>query len=46
VVAHRLSTIIAADRIFVVEGGKVVESGTHKDLLAADGLYTRLYQAH
>jgi ATP-binding cassette, subfamily B, bacterial len=46
VVAHRLSTIIAADRIFVVEQGKVIESGTHKDLLAADGLYTRLYQAH
>jgi ATP-binding cassette subfamily B protein len=46
VVAHRLSTIIAADRIFVVEAGRVVESGTHKELLAVGGLYTRLYRAH
>jgi ATP-binding cassette subfamily B protein len=46
VVAHRLSTIIAADRIFVVEQGRVVESGTHKELLAEGGLYARLYRAH
>ncbi len=46
VVAHRLSTIIAADRIFVVEQGRVVESGSHKDLLDQGGLYARLYKGH
>lgn len=46
VVAHRLSTIISADRIFVVEQGRVVESGTHKELLELGGLYARLYRAH
>jgi ATP-binding cassette subfamily B protein len=44
VIAHRLSTILAADVIFVVEGGKVVESGTHAVLLARNGLYARLYR--
>jgi ATP-binding cassette subfamily B protein len=46
VVAHRLSTIIAADRIFVVEQGRVVESGAHKELLESEGVYARLYRAH
>jgi subfamily B ATP-binding cassette protein MsbA len=46
VLAHRLSTIIAADRIFVVEQGRVVESGSHKDLLDQGGLYARLYKGH
>src|SRR5262245_4856761 len=43
-IAHRLSTIISADVIFVLERGRLVESGTHADLLAAGGLYAQLYQ--
>lgn len=42
VVAHRLSTIAQADVIHVVDGGRIVESGAHADLLAAQGLYARL----
>ncbi|MCR2812111.1 ABC transporter ATP-binding protein/permease [Microbacterium sp. zg.Y1090] len=41
-VAHRLSTVIGADVIHVVEAGRIVESGTHADLLAAGGLYAKL----
>jgi ATP-binding cassette subfamily B protein len=44
VIAHRLSTVLAADRIFVVDGGRVVDSGTHEELLARDGLYASLYR--
>ena len=43
VIAHRLSTIEHADRILVLEGGDVVEQGTHEQLLAAEGLYKKLY---
>ena len=43
VVAHRLSTIRAADVIHVIDGGVIVESGSHDELLAADGMYRALY---
>jgi ATP-binding cassette subfamily B protein len=42
-VAHRLSTVIAADVIFVVVAGEIVEQGTHDELLAAGGMYSSLY---
>lgn len=45
VVAHRLSTIRDADQVVVMEGGRIVESGTHESLLAARGVYSRLYEA-
>ncbi len=43
VIAHRLSTVRSADRICVLDGGKVVEDGTHETLLTAGGLYRRLH---
>lgn len=44
VIAHRLSTILNADKVIVLDGGQIVEMGTHAELLAADGLYGELYR--
>jgi len=45
-IAHRLSTIKDRDRIVVLEGGRIVEEGTHEELLSYKNLYSRLYLAH
>ncbi|OQY82731.1 MAG: ABC transporter [Anaerolineae bacterium UTCFX5] len=44
VIAHRLSTILSADQIFVIDRGRIVERGTHSELLALGGLYAALYE--
>jgi len=44
VIAHRLSTIENADRILVMDQGNIVEAGSHAELLAQKGYYTKLYQ--
>ena len=45
VIAHRLSTIKNADRIFVINGGGIMEAGNHDQLMARRGAYYQLYQA-
>ena len=44
IIAHRLSTVLRADRLVVIDRGVIVEEGSHQDLLAAEGVYSRLYR--
>jgi len=44
VIAHRLATIVNADKIMVLENGKIIETGTHESLLKSSGLYAKLAQ--
>jgi subfamily B ATP-binding cassette protein MsbA len=44
IIAHRLSTVTSADRIVVFEQGKIVETGSHQELMARQGLYYQLFQ--
>ena len=43
IIAHRLSTLKGADRLIVIDDGRIVESGTHKELLDKKGVYHKLY---
>ena len=45
-IAHRLSTVMNADHIFVMDGGKLADEGTHEDLMAAGGLYKRMFDEY
>ena len=45
IIAHRLSAVRQADRVYVFEDGRIIEQGSHQELMQSDGLYRRLYGA-
>ena len=45
-IAHRLSTVVNADKIYVLKDGKIAESGTHNELTAANGLYASMWRSY
>ena len=45
-IAHRLSTVVGADKIIVLDNGKVSEEGTHTELVQANGLYSRMWKEY
>ena len=44
IIAHRLSTIISADKIFVFDNGRIIERGSHEELMKKEGLYKQLFE--
>jgi ATP-binding cassette subfamily B protein len=46
VIAHRLSTVRNADTILVIDDGRIVEQGNHRELLGQNGVYARLHRSH
>jgi ATP-binding cassette subfamily B protein len=44
-IAHRLSTVVSADKILVLQKGRIVEIGSHNELLARNGIYSQLYRS-
>ena len=46
VIAHRLSTVMDADKIYVIQDGRIDDAGTHKELLGRHGLYEKMWNAH
>ncbi|WP_341757319.1 hypothetical protein [Candidatus Tisiphia endosymbiont of Ditula angustiorana] len=46
IIAHRISTLLNMDRILVLDNGKIVEDGTHSELVAKNGLYARMWAAN
>jgi ABC-type multidrug transport system fused ATPase/permease subunit len=44
IIAHRLSTVLRADRVVVIDRGRIIEEGSHENLLSRDGVYSRLFR--